>query len=398
LLSRPGTDDPNRLTIDPIAGPDALAVDAVGLLSSDLVAGMTGLTVPSFSPSGEAKWRDRAALHAAVWEGSQRDPETGLRAEFDAEARPPVGYTVFNSMDSATNCKVLISQIDVADREDNGDADTCAGIGAEVSNTVDLLDYLGEECASGFTWATAALISARFPFVSPSARVSGTTVPDTCSAGWDMQLLDGGLIDNSALGTTSDLLAELAVLIREENASDASRGLVIPVVLFAANEPGADVVRDASQTRPELFAPLAAMDGAQAVLASPSAWLTRLSQTLDDVCGGSGDVYASCRNAVEALRTDLPGSIVVVSPSTTPAITVPLGWSLSAFSRSRLRVESDQQRRCGRNAAFVDHEYDFTSSAEALTADQPACKASGDYGRYGTFLNFFDDIHAEGRQ
>jgi hypothetical protein len=198
------------------------------------------------------------------------------------------------------------------------------------------------------------------------------------------------LIDNSALGTTADVLSELSTLIRVANATDTSGTVIVPVVLFAANEPGADVVRDTSQTRPEITAPLAAIDGAQAVQTSPSVWLTRLSQVLDDVCGGDAATYKLCVRAVKEVRKDLPGSAVVVAPSTTPAITVPLGWSLSSFARSRLMYESDQQRLCGRDQQFANHDFDFIRHAEPLVVTSATCKSSGDYGRFGTFLNMFD--------
>ena len=161
----------------------------------------------------------------------------------------------------------------------------------------------------------------------------------------------------------------------------------MPVVLFVSNEPGADVATDTSKTRPEISAPLAAIGAAQSAQVSPSAWLTRLATNLDDVCPVGDDMCASARDAV---RIHVPGSIVAVSPSTTPSVTVPLGWTLSTFSRSRLRVEADQQRRCGRSMEFVDHEYDFTDRAVALSYRASVCRSSGEYGRYGRFLNLFN--------
>ncbi|MDR7184497.1 hypothetical protein J2X85_001520 [Microbacterium trichothecenolyticum] len=389
-LARPGSDAGKAISIGPISGPDALAVDTAGLLGSDLVAGVTGLTIPSFVPHDGGQWRDRADLHATVWEDSAKRDAIGLGARYDVFPHSPIGYAVFNATDSATNCKVLISQVDLASRAERKASDTCAGLSAELTNTVDLFDYLGKDCASGFSWSTAALLSARFPFVSPSARLSPSTVPAGCAAEWDMQLLDGGLIDNSALGTTADVLSELSTMIRAANAADTSGTVIVPVVLFAANEPGADVVRDMSQTRPEITAPIAAMDGAQAVQTSPSVWLTRLSQTLDDVCGGDEETHKLCLRAVSEVRQDLPGSTIVVAPSTTPAITVPLGWSLSSFARSRLRYESDQQRLCGRDQQYANHDFDFVRHAESLAVTSATCRSSGDYGRFGTYLNLFD--------
>ncbi|WP_404431350.1 hypothetical protein LG299_14200 [Microbacterium lacus] len=393
-IARASGDDPLRVSIGKISGPDPLATDAIGLLANDLVAGMTGLMIPSngLEQGLDLAWRDRAALHAEVYGAAASTPDGGLGALFDAEPHTPTGYVIFNATDAATNCKVLISQVDVAEREapaSESDVQVCTGVSAELSNTIDLLDHLGENCPASMTWATASLLSARFPFVSPSARVQTSTVPDDCTPKGEMQLLDGGLIDNSALGTVSDVFSELAVLVREANADPAATSVIVPVVLYAANEPGADVVRDLSNTRPEVLAPVAAIGGAEAVHSSPSAWLTRLSTVLDDVCAGAN--AAQCAATLETLRDDVPGSLVVVSPSTNPSITVPLGWTLSSFSRSRLRIESDVQRRCGRDQSVVNHEYDYTDDARALKVDNAACKSSGDYGRFGTFLNLFDE-------
>lgn len=401
-IARAAGENPLKVTIGSISGPDPLATDAIGLLSSDLVAGMTGVMIPSndLAPGVNFAWRDRAALHAEVYQAAASAPEQGLGKTFDADFTTPTGYMIFNATDAATNCKVIISQVDIAERsahrdqvsemQEGGDATrACTGLGAELSNTIDLFDHLGEECTANVTWATASLLSARFPFVSPSARVQGSTVPKGCTPLGEMQLLDGGLIDNSALGTVSDVFSELAVLVREANSDPDRTAIIVPVVLFASNEPGADVVRDTSNTRPEILAPVAAIGGAEAVHSSPSAWLTRLSNVLDDVCAGEAE--SNCATVVEAVRDDLPGSLVVVSPSTKPSITVPLGWTLSSFSRSRLRVESDLQRLCGRDESHVDHEYDFTKNAVALKAGDDACKSSGDYGRFGVFLNLFDE-------
>lgn len=389
VLARRGDQDPGTTTIAPLARPDALATDVVGLLGSDLVAELTGLRIPSapIDGSGQFEWRDRAALHADVWGhatgGASSGPTaTGLGGVFGRIPSDSVGYVIFNSTDSATNCKVVISQLDLTERTGSEGA-SCAGTGAELSNTVDLFDHLGRDCGARLTWGTAAMLSARFPFVSPSGRIADETTPPDCTSAWDMQLLDGGLIDNSALGTTSDLLGELGEQIRAVNAI-GEEPPILPVVLFMSNEPGADVAVDSSRTRPEIYAPIAAMNAVPSVQSSPSAWLTRLSGTLDDMC----PVANSCQTALDALQSEIPGGIVSVSPSTTPSVSVPLGWTLSDLSRSRLRLEADQQRRCGRDPESVDNSY--ISGRDALAEGDPRCSSSGVYGRYGVFLNYFD--------
>lgn len=365
-----------------LGGPGALSADLAGLLAGDLVGGLTGVRVPSpstLSPTSEWQWHDRTALQEITWE--QALPV--FSEAFDADPQPPTGFLVLNSTDSISNCKVLVSQLELsAAGEHDGtgaNAPQCNGKNAELANAIDLLDYLGA-CKNGLSWATAAELSARFPFVSPAGRISNETLPDGCSEVYDMQLVDGGVTDNSALGTISDLAPALSQLIRAKNhvALENNEPLVVPIVLFASNEPGADVLREPDGTRPEVLIPPAVLLSAKSALVTPSSWLTRVTAGLANICPEETE-NSGCSDAAAALHVSLPENIAVAAPPTSPAISVPLGWTLSSFSRSQLRFQSDQQARCGRD-----------TGENQLEPDNQDCNPAGDYADLGQLLNLID--------
>jgi hypothetical protein len=355
----------NMSTID-LAGPGALSADLAGLLAGDLVGSVTGIRVPSQGSDGEWYWQDRTALQELTW---QRDAPQ-LAEQFDATVHGPTGFVILNSTDSISNCKVIVSQVDLTPGDPT--KAQCNGADAELSNTIDLQDYLGT-CMSDLTWATAAELSARFPFVSPAGRISNATLPADCNNVADMQLIDGGLAENSGLGTISDISPELMQFVVAKNAAanGADRPYIVPLVMYIANDNGTDVTAAPDGTRPDILIPLGALLSAPAALNTPAAWLTRLGSAIDGACPPAG---SSCQSAVAAVHALVPEGIAVVSPSTTPAVAVPLGWTLSAFSRSRLRLEAIEQAQCG-----------------AVDAEDPTepCLAGGGYGRYGDILDLF---------
>jgi hypothetical protein len=124
--------------------------------------------------------------------------------------------------------------------------------------------------------------------------------------------------------------------------------------------------------------PIAALQDAQVALVTPSAWLTRIANGLSQVCVGyatrhKGAAAKICTDAVDGTRELIPQGVVVASPSTQPAVSVPLGWSLSGFARTRLRLEAIAQAECGSR--------DSTQGK--------ACRANRGYGKLGTVLDLF---------
>jgi len=64
----------------------------------------------------------------------------------------------------------------------------------------------------------------------------------------------------------------------------------------------------------------------------------------------------------------------VIAPSTAPAVSVPLGWTLSGFSEAQLAVQAKQQADCLPK--------DATSSSQT-------CRVYEGYGTYGSLLKIF---------
>lgn len=377
-----------------ITGDDALGADLAGLLAGDLVGAVSGIRVPSSGvPHTEGwMWRDRTALQETTWE--RQLPQ--FAQPFDSAPSAPTGYLVMGSTDATSLCKVLVSQLNMSPsgwtQTDPGTgaqsaaAPNCGSRHSEFASTIDLIEYLGT-CDRGLTWGTAAELSARFPFVSPGGRISPATLPSGCREVADLQLVDGGSTDNSALGTWVDAAPSLTAFIRATNAAadGAERPFVVPILLFATNETGTDVVVVPDGSRPEAAVPLAAIFSAKAPQTSPSAWLHRASEAYARACPATS---GACDAALRTLRNELPGGIVVASPSTTPAVSVPLGWSLSEFSRSRLRFEAIGQALCGRRDTSHIPEHVVTAHAG------DPCRASGEYGQFGRLLELFDDAVA----
>jgi hypothetical protein len=369
-------------------GPNALAADVAGLLDGDLIGGVTGVRVPS--PTNLASpfaapwaWHDRTALQELTWEGAAAQ----FSKPYDVAPNDPTGYLILNSEDSVTNCKVIVSQLNLkATSTLPTGSSNCAGPGTELANTIDLEDYLGARCLADLNWSTAAELSARFPVVSPPGRISNQTLPASCLTAsrknlQSMQLVDGGTADNSAIGSISDVSPELAASISRYNATASgtpSKPFVVPVVIYASNDPGLDLTSTPNKTKPDALVPIAAVQDAQVALVTPSAWLTRIANGLSQVCVGylavhPGSTAGKCSAAVAGTHALVPQGVVVASPSTEPAVSVPLGWSLSGFSRARLDLEAVAQAQCGSKESSIDK----------------ACRANRGYGKLGSVLDLF---------
>lgn len=340
-------DDPSAATAPQeqaaVLSDDALAVGIAGLFAGDLIGSLTGVRVPTqpgYSTTGAWEWQDRAALIQSSWRGSI--PELGR--PYDLTATGPTGLLVINSADALSRCKVVISQLDLHELAEGADGITCEGNQAELAGTIDLQDYYGTTCPFSLDWATVAALSARFPIVTPAGRVSAASHAD-CTLPGELQLVDGGYVDNSGLGTLSDLAPGLARAILAHNSSvdGTSSPFVVPVVVYLSNEPGGDILAEKPTARPELLVPLATKASAPLLQTEPATWLARLSTTLANVCP---EADAACASATEGVRAGIPDGVVLVSPSTSPGISVPLGWVLSDLSRDHLKRTMDAQAKC----------------------------------------------------
>jgi hypothetical protein len=330
-----------------LAGSSALSAGASGLLVGDVVAGATGVRIPTegYRDDGFKVWQDRAAHIQWEW----REAVDAFTGPYDHDPKPTTGWVVLNTTAVGYDCRGVISQLDLDIPDPTKPTKTtppqrvpnCAGDSPGIANTIDI-EALYDECPLAMDWATAAMTSARFPIITPAGRTSAPGEPG-CENLPDLQLADGGIAENSGLGNLADLAPELSDLIRTENAKSETDAIIVPVVVYASNEPGKDLASSVAGFRSELGVALS-LGPAQSAQNSAKAWLQRIADSLADVCPVA-QAPDPCPVAVRQLREQNGEGVFVVAPRSQPAIAVPLGWSLSELSIGRIDTELRDQ--CG---------------------------------------------------
>lgn len=296
-----------------LAGPATVGAGVAGLLVGDLLATDTGIHFPSLWKE-ETAWRDRAALIEQTW----IDAVPGLQDPVTLAASDRVGIPVLNSTDARSKCKLL-----VADQVAGAGDLTCASSAMSPAATLPM----GSGCFARMDWATSAMLSARFPIITPAARLGER---DGCGTE-DLQLIDGGYAEGSGLGTAADLAPTIADAIAEWNAAHKSATPVVPVLVFLKNSAGYDLREDLDAVSAEPLVPVVGF-AAASKQAAQAAWIQRIGGAFGTV--GTGSDAAS--RAVDDIGDAVPALTVVVAPSTEPAVVPPLGWALSGYSTGSL--------------------------------------------------------------
>jgi hypothetical protein len=330
VLARQGPASDNA---DRLANPEALSAAAAGVLVRDNLASLTGVRMPTVDSAG---WRDRAGLMETSWEAAVPD----LAKPYDVDVDGPTGALVLNSAAAGIHCRVIVSQIDLAGgTQPPSDCHQTTGLPAASLDFHDVTTVAGSaECPGpGLTWATAAMLSARFPTITPAGRVA------RCDHRQDLQLVDGGYAEASGVGTLAEIAPHLAQKIRTVNAAEDARSYIVPIVVYLEDETHAELEVPEPDLAPELLVPIAGL-GAASTMNSSATWIQRATQALASPCPATS---TSCALAVARIQDMVPGGAVVVAPVTKPSIDAPLGWTLSSASLERLHdAMDDQTRQC----------------------------------------------------
>lgn len=310
-----------------LAEPSALTAGIAGTLIGDQVAAATGIRAQV--EDGINKWRDRAGLMEEAWE--RQIPE--LARGYTSRVNGPTGFIVFNSTATEAKCRVLISQVELgpahAGRGPNcRDADGAPPSAIDFANTA-------EGCFPHMRWSTAAMLSARFPIVTPSGRIVPAASEGECTAEL-LQLIDGGYAESEGLATIADIAPTLARLIRDHN-SQVGNDMIVPVVAYLNDVPGVDVLPDQGKPTPELIVPLIGA-GAKSQLIGSDAWIQRISNAFatEAVCPPEGECAAAVAALWEKDQHKDAHTVVTVAPPAGPELEVPLGWTLSKASLEHL--------------------------------------------------------------
>lgn len=341
--------------------PDALGAATAGLLLRDLVAGGFSLKVPALDAGGT--WADRAGLMETVWERDSRALRERFSSSGTSSSAEREGALLLNSVATGSGCRVLVGQVDVR-RPATLQAASPEGDGRRVESRAATVETPGPDCRTrtdlpagtfdllqsyraclpGISWATAAMLSARFPVVTPAGRLEGCR-PTLA----DLQLIDGGYAEGSGLGTLTEVAQDVLDAVRTANsaATGPTRTIVVPIVVFLQNRPGADVSTPPPGLSAELFVPLAGR-AAETLQGSTGSWLQRAAAELDQACLPDDAV---CQATLATVWRTVPGGVVVVAPAAQPTVEPPLGWTLSAASRLRLTTAMSHEAQVCRDGA-----------------------------------------------
>lgn len=357
-----------RQKITDLSYSAALPSAVSGLTITDPLASTTGLRFPTWEI--DKKWSDRASLIEQSW----RDEDAALDRPFDGQATAPTGYVVFNSTDVRSGCRVIVSQIELgmgsqgSTASDPRPAPTetpapemafepaprCDEGIQEPALTIDLTDFFRNDCAAHLDWATASMLSARFPVVTPAG---GVGEEGECTDVPRFQLIDGGYAENTGLGLIADLAPSIGEIVRYYNTSERSADdpVVVPHVMFIQNDPGGYIAEPVRDDIPELQVPIVGQGTAGTQVAA-SAWIQRALTSLQDVCGepaaqgtsSTSNGAAPEGDAIVAVPCNAPAGtasdrVVIVAIGTQPSIAVPLGWALSGPTRQQLFDDVDAQ-------------------------------------------------------
>jgi hypothetical protein len=268
----------------------------------------------------------------------------------------------FNGVSVEDDCRFVASGVDfvlprqlpasgadigVTSADDSPDDAACRGVGPSTGRTVDvlpstseLIDYL---CPSeDVPMSTAAHLSARFPYISPTGRVERRPCPDNRglvprpAISYDA---DGGLFDNSGAGTAADTWRALAPLAA---ATERRTGTcLVPLYVQIDSSPPSATVSSAADPRPgELTAPI-------------SATLNQVSSRDRYARSGSAAAFGSPVSAggqrVKATAEPGPDSLWFgIALYGQPGPEPPLGWTLAPDTvedmRSQLRATTNRQQ------------------------------------------------------
>jgi len=394
-----------------MAAPGILSRAADGTFIRDLFYGASGVPVPRWTEPDPYVWKDRARLIEDGWAGTSGGdgPSWGDRAFLtpNDQLSPATGQLILNSSDVKHGCRVWVSQVspgqpvaetEAASFDPERSCDKTPGPGAR---TIDLFSAYGpfvpgsnpETCLGDIRSVTAALLTARFPYVTPSAVIGPCpqvrTEDGKARPYWPRtQLVDGGYIENSGLATITDLSDDWQSLVRNHNAeilaqSSSTEPLVVPIVVFLSNG-DRRVVQPALDSSPvsELVVPPLAylragnsMTGSVALLER-----ARAAVELDSFCPGTS---AACTD----VENHFPSRVVVVDRVTQPEIGAPLGWVMSQASINFMEeamTKGQLDVRCQANVPARSGAY---APVQADRETHPSCRTG--YATLGDLVRYY---------
>ena len=328
-----GDDAPGTQWVDDRLGEDYFAPAWARTLFADLPASLLSLNLGP----------DRGEVLERAWEQSWVERQTGVRSLFEgplpskgpltrrmqslALVAPDLPLLLFSGTSVTDGCRTSTSRLRGA--ATSGATERCASPDpfaatdaralpdrATFGATRDTFDACQDD---DLRLSTAALLSARFPIISPAGRVD-------CGQPAELLVVDGGYFDDSAASPLQELWARLAPLVDAFNRRSGDR-CVVPVMLQIDNAYISTAPPPDARPR-ELAAPLTAFANARSAREKGAEQALGVSfgrRLLDD---GSRPVTGTRERPLERY--------VQIFPRVQPGAQAPLGWTLSEPSRRSL--------------------------------------------------------------
>lgn len=318
---------------------------------------------------------DRATVLERAWEDAAGGEGSGLdrglmKSAFkrDGTGTGAVAFPLLmlNGTSVSDGCRVTASVLDLstASRSSGESSSTgCLALNEKrfaepgalpvLPATKDVFDntcaHGGGEVPYDIRLSTAALLSARFPYVSPTGALNSCT-----KTGEQTYDLDGGLIDTSAALPLALMWPEIVRWLNE-----SSRTVCFaPKLIIMENGYVEQTKSDPPSHPSELVAPLSATMAAQAAV-SPTA---RQAAALAFQKSFEG---AGCAPDNAEGQDWIMPSVVDFYPVSQPGVQAPLGWTLSYYSQDSLEGQVvSEDNEC--QAAIVAAWFDGTTSRPSM--------------------------------
>ena len=276
---------------------------------------------------------DRAALLEQSWEISQPSLRNGFLAGYSALAQgrsaPWRPLALINGTAVESGCRALTAPVPLTDLDDPVVPGSLSCLRAPSTADGNRSDSTGlydvtqlflcpDEDVAG---STAALLSARFPYVTPSGRLTRCGQPNAHS-----YVVDGAYLDNSGDLSVTDLYIQLKPLIAAHNA----------LVAKCAGPGGCPAVPAADRPTRRIRPVLIQLDNGYPDIAqrADASRPGELSVPPKARLAVAAAVEQSARQrAVEVFGT---GAYLQIAPAPHPGVEAPLGWVMSDSARDDL--------------------------------------------------------------
>jgi hypothetical protein len=338
-------DDGPRAWYDLIYERDLLAPALARLLYVDVPNAWIHSNAPSDRAAVLEQELEAAVAQASGWSNAfsrgifetAREPRETSGSTNDSETGIRFPLLLLNGASVEDGCRLNGSALVLADPDttmqadqeramDVGDecktvADVIAGPVSALAGSRDLFHFACDKDGrqADLRLSTAALLSARFPYVTPSGALRRCADPDDRTF-----VVDGGNIDSSGASTIIELLARLQPTIDRYNATHPD--VCVTPVMIQIDNSYLNLEVPVAASRPlESLAPLQGIFAAMGARADTARQAAAINFRAPPA--------AYCRGGATLSR------YVQLVPRSHPGVESPMGWALSNESRQDLLNE-----------------------------------------------------------